>query len=164
MKQTIYSHPDAATLLAEREFNGPLELVWKAWTDADILAEWWAPLPFKAVTKSMDFRNGGRWHYYMLGPDGSQFWCMVNYSGIENLKKFNAGDYFCNEEGEINPELPGSDWLVEFSGSGNQTRVQVTVRFPRAGDKERIMEMGFQDGFRMAHENLDKWLEANAAL
>lgn len=158
MKQTTYSNPSEKTLLVEREFDGSLELVWKAWTDADILAAWWAPLPYKAITKSMDFRNGGRWHYYMLGPDGSKFWCMVNYSGIELLKQFNAGDYFCDEEGTLNTELPGSDWLVAFTNAGKSTKVTVTLTFSSQEDMEKIISMGFKEGFSMGHDNLDKWL------
>ena len=48
-----------------REFNAPIEKVWKAWTDPDILQKWWGPKPWVAVTKSMDFTVGGAWLYSM---------------------------------------------------------------------------------------------------
>ncbi len=67
-KQTTISK-DAANkkLIVVREFDAPLEQVWKAWTDKDILDKWWAPKPWKAKTKSMDFREGGAWLYSMGG-------------------------------------------------------------------------------------------------
>ncbi|MEI9910500.1 MAG: SRPBCC domain-containing protein [Bacteroidota bacterium] len=100
MKQTIYNIDPASdtTMLVEREFDATLEWVWQAWTDSELLAEWWAPLPFKAITKTMDFREGGRWHYYMLGPDGSKFWCLLNYLQIENLNGLRLKMHFAMKQ------------------------------------------------------------------
>ena len=53
-----------------REFNAPPDLVWEAWTDSEILDQWWAPKPYRAATQKMDFREGGIWLYDMLGPEG----------------------------------------------------------------------------------------------
>ncbi len=66
-KQTTISK-DAANkkLIVVREFDAPLEQVWKAWTDSNILDKWWAPKPWKAKTKSMDFREGGTWLYSLM--------------------------------------------------------------------------------------------------
>ena len=67
-KQTTISK-DAANkkLIVVREFDAPLEEVWKAWTEKDLLDQWWAPKPWKAKTKTMDFREGGIWLYSMVG-------------------------------------------------------------------------------------------------
>ena len=43
-----------------REFNADLELVWKAWTTAELLDQWWGPKPFAAKTKFMNFEVGVR--------------------------------------------------------------------------------------------------------
>ena len=50
-------------IYVKREFDAGLPLVWQAWTTAELLDQWWAPLPYKNKTKLMDFRNGGVWHY-----------------------------------------------------------------------------------------------------
>jgi uncharacterized protein YndB with AHSA1/START domain len=42
----------------KREFAANLELVWNAWTDPEILDQWWAPKPYRTQTKSFDFRVG----------------------------------------------------------------------------------------------------------
>jgi len=160
MKQTVYS-PDFAsnTMLVEREFNGKLEQVWQAWTDSELLAEWWAPQPFKAITKKMDFREGGQWHYYMLGPDGSKFWCMVNYLEIEALKRFTAEDFFCDEQGNNTNELPGMHWVNVFTSTSSGTKVNVTITYKSKEDMEKIISMGFKEGFAAAHNNLDELLK-----
>ncbi|MHB1279027.1 MAG: SRPBCC family protein, partial [Bacteroidia bacterium] len=66
----------------ERSFNAPLDLVWAAWTEPEILDQWWAPKPWRAETKSMDFRVGGRWLYCMAGPEGERHWCLFDYKTI----------------------------------------------------------------------------------
>ncbi|MDQ3073423.1 MAG: SRPBCC domain-containing protein, partial [Bacteroidota bacterium] len=50
-----------------REFAAPVEQVWNAWTNSEILDLWWAPKPWKTETKSMNFSVGGRWLYSMAG-------------------------------------------------------------------------------------------------
>src|SRR6187551_1570350 len=100
MKQTIFNQDTSNhKMLIEREFDGDLPIVWKAWTDDTILDEWWAPHPWKAVTKSMDFREGGAWLYYMQGPEGERHFCRADYLKIAALKKFEGQDSFTDEEG-----------------------------------------------------------------
>ncbi len=146
-------------MLVEREFAGTLNQVWQAWTDADLLAEWWAPLPFKAITKKMDFREGGYWHYYMLGTDGSKFWCRTDYLIIELLKRFTMRDIFCDEEGNKSGDLPGMHWETIFTSTGTGTKVSITVTFASNEDLNKIESMGFKEGFSAAHENLDRLLK-----
>ena len=49
-KETVYTK-DAANnkMSVVREFDAPLEKVWKAWTEPKLLDQWWAPKPWKAV-------------------------------------------------------------------------------------------------------------------
>ena len=160
MQKTIFTDDMTNnTMLVERDFEGSLEQVWQAWTDSKILAEWWAPLPFKAITKTMNFSEGGYWHYYMLGPDGSKFWCMLHYLQIEPLKWFTAKDSFTDEDGNKNSDLPNMHWKNTFTATSTGTKVSVTVSFASKEDMQKITEMGFKEGFAMAHENLDNLLK-----
>ena len=72
-KETIYTKDlENKKIKVTREFDAPVEKVWRAWTEKELLDQWWAPRPWKAVTQSMNFSNGGTWLYYMEGPDGSR--------------------------------------------------------------------------------------------
>ncbi|HYG14458.1 MAG TPA: SRPBCC domain-containing protein, partial [Bacteroidia bacterium] len=55
-----------------REFAAPLSQVWEAWTNSQVLDQWWAPKPWKAKTKTMNFTEGGYWLYAMVGPEGEE--------------------------------------------------------------------------------------------
>lgn len=52
---------DNNTVSITREFDAELDLVWEAWTNPEMLDQWWAPKPYETKTKNMDFRVGGSW-------------------------------------------------------------------------------------------------------
>ena len=159
--ETIYSKDlENKKITVVREFDAPVDLVWKAWTEQDLLDQWWAPRPWKAKTKSMDFREGGTWLYAMLGPGGESVWCRVYYKKINPPESFTAEDSFCDEQGNPTNELPKMQWNNEFIAEGDQTRVKVEIKFASIEDMDKIIEMGFREGFSAAHNNLDELLQS----
>jgi uncharacterized protein YndB with AHSA1/START domain len=145
-------------ILIEREFDAPVKQVWNAWTKPELLDQWWAPKPWKAETKSMDFREGGMWLYAMVGPDGTRQWCRDDYKKIVPEKTYSVIDSFCDENGNKSSDMPGMDWKNTFSASGNGTKVSVEIKFESEADMNKILEMGFEEGFTAAHGNLDELL------
>jgi uncharacterized protein YndB with AHSA1/START domain len=158
-KETVYTK-DLATkrIKVVRQFDAPVERVWKAWTESKLLDQWWAPKPWKANTKSMDFREGGSWFYYMEGPDGSRHYCRADYESVTPNKVFVGKDAFCDESGNIIPGMPRMHWKVQFSKVTDGTRVDIELTFGSEAELEKIIEMGFKEGFAAAHNNLDELL------
>lgn len=144
----------------EREFAAPLANVWAAWTQAELLDQWWAPKPWKARTKTMDFREGGHWLYAMVGPQGEQHWARADYYSVQPQKSFSLKDAFTDENGNVNSELPGSSWANTFRQTGDSTRVTVEITYQSLADLEKYIELGFREGFTAALENLDELLQA----
>ena len=138
-----------------RDFNAPIELVWKAWTTSEILDQWWAPKPWRAITKSMEFSVGGMWLYCMTGPQGEQHWSRVDFTSINPMKSFANKTTFTDEHGTINLQAPSSNWNNEFISTTNGTSVQVTLTFERIEDLNMLVEMGFEGGFNMGLQNLE---------
>lgn len=154
----VTKDPANKKVLVIREFDAPVEDVWKAWTDSSLLDQWWAPKPWKAKTKSMDFREGGFWLYCMMGPDGTQTWARVDYQTIELHKRFTAVDSFCDENGHVTERFPNMQWSNSFSSMPNGSKVEVDITFSSEADLQKIIEMGFEQGFSMALGNLDELL------
>jgi uncharacterized protein YndB with AHSA1/START domain len=158
-KETLYTQDVASNkLTVVREFDAPVDHVWKAWTDSKLLDQWWAPLPWKAKTKTMNFRDGGHWLYAMMGPAGEQMWCRVDFKNIEPGKSFVGVDYFCDESGNKNADSPLMQFTNIFSKTVEGTKVEVVINFESEADMEKIIEMGFKEGFAAAHGNLDNLL------
>lgn len=149
------------TINAKRAFAADLALVWQAWTEAAILDQWWAPKPYVTKTKFMEFKVGSYWHYAMISPEGEKHWCRADYQQIDILKSFSGLDAFCDENGKVTDSFPRSLWHNEFSQDGENTFVNITIKYSSLNDLEKIIELGFKEGFTMALGNLDQLLEAH---
>ena len=152
------------TISVKREFAAELDLVLDAWTKPELLDLWWAPKPYQTKTKSQDFREGGFWLYAMFSPEGVAHWCRADYKKIEPQKSFSALDAFCDDEGNINQDFPRSLWANSFSENDQKTTVNIVITYQELADLERIIEMGFKEGFTMALGNLDQYIEAKFKL
>lgn len=146
------------TIHIRREFNADVRLVWLAWTTAELLDQWWGPNPWKAETKTMDFREGGFWHYAMVSPEGEKHWSKANYISIEPEKSFSQKDGFCDENGIMNSAFPQN--LVEnrFSEKEGKARVDMLLTFDTLADLETTIAMGFKEGMTTDFSQLDELL------
>jgi uncharacterized protein YndB with AHSA1/START domain len=151
------------TVFITREFDAGLDLVWDAFTKAEILDQWVAPKPWTSKTKYMDFKVGGKRFYAMVSPEGQERWAIQEYTSITpktNFKMFNA---FADKD--ENPQLPGSDWDYTFSeqngpDSYRVTKVSITIYNESLARMEKMIEMGFTEGFKMSMINLENLLAA----
>src|SRR4051812_10812097 len=117
------------TVFINMEFAAELPLVWDAFTKQEILDQWYAPKPWASRTKFMDFRVGGQRFYAMVSPEGLERWAIQKYTSITpktNFKFFNA---FADKD--VNPELPGSDWDLNFSEQSGTTKVSIDRKSTR---------------------------------
>lgn len=149
----------ANKMIVKREFAAPLNNVWAAWTEPELLDQWWAPKPWKAHTKSMAFKEGGIWLYSMTGPEGEEHWVRADYKSIQLLQGWTATDSFCDSEGNINTELPQNNWKTSFTEGDSLTTVVIETTFASLEDLEKIIEMGMIEGLTMAMETLDEVLK-----
>lgn len=146
-------------IIIDREFNAELKTVWAAWTESQYLDQWWAPKPWQARTKNMDFSIGGHWLYAMVGPDGTEHWGRTNYLKITPLESYTAEDVFCDSEGVINTDFPTSFFDTEFSYKNGISLVHIEVTLSSIEHLEQYISMGFKEGFISALENLDTLFE-----
>lgn len=152
------------TIYVQREFAAGIDLVWDAWTKPALLDLWWAPKPYQTRTKTMDFREGGYWLYAMVSPENAAHWCRADYKKITPKKGFTGLDAFCDEEGNVNAEFPRSTWANVFSEGANTTTVSIKIAYESLADLEKVIQMGFREGFAMAMENLDQYIESQFRL
>jgi uncharacterized protein YndB with AHSA1/START domain len=142
----------------ERNFEAPLELVWAAWTESELLEKWWGPKPCKAETKHMDFREGGRWLYAMVLPDGQRHWGLQNFMKIIPRKSFTYRSVFCDENGNVKPGTTGSTWTNTFVENNGITMVTNDILCDSLAHLEAHVKMGFKEGFTMGLDQLEELL------
>ena len=144
------------TVQINREFAAELGLVWDAFTKQEILDQWWAPKPWSSKTKFMNFEVGGRRFYAMVSPEGQQHWSVQKYTSISPKTNFKMLNAFADEN--ENPELPGSEWDLSFTEQNGMTKVSVRIYNDSLERLEKMIEMGFKEGFTMTLNCLETLL------
>lgn len=142
----------------KRSFEAPVDLVWAAWTEADLLAQWWAPRPWKAVTKDMDFREGGRWLYAMTSPEGEKHWVLETFRNVLPQKSFSIHNAFCDEQGVPSPDALTSIWDNTFAEAERGTLVTNIIRYESEASLNAHAQMGFKEGYTMGLDQLEEVL------
>lgn len=156
MQMDFIVDKEAKTVAITREFAAELALVWDAYTKQELLDQWWAPKPWMSRTKAMDFKVGGRRFYAMVSPEGVERWSVQKYTSITpktNFKLFNA---FADKD--ETPELPGSDWDLNFSELDGTTKVSISIYNESLERLERMIELGFKEGISAQLKNLEELL------
>lgn len=148
---------DAKKIHVVREFNAPIEKVWKAFTDPSLLEKWIAPKPWTAETKIWDFTVGGIWLYAMVGTEGQKHWVYAQFTAIENGSAFSTTGRFCDGDGNPVTDGPKSYRDSKFSSlDGNRSKVDMMIAFEEESTIKMFVEGGFKEGTAMSFNNLDE--------
>jgi uncharacterized protein YndB with AHSA1/START domain len=143
------------SITVTREFDAPVEKVWKAFTASEMLDKWWGPQPWRAETKTMNFKPGGYWLYAMVSPENQRQWGRFNYLAIKQFEKIEVEDLFCDENGKVTSDLPASKGDIVFSKTKNGTRVSFKAIYKKESDVEKIIAMGFEEGISICFDQLE---------
>ncbi len=144
------------TVFINREFDADLSLVWDAHTKQEILDQWWAPKPWASKTKTMNFEVGGRRFYAMVSPEGQERWSVQKFTSISPKTNFKYLNAFADKDENL--ELPGSEWDLSISEQNGTTKVSITIFNESLDRLERMIEMGFKEGFTMTMKSLENLL------
>ena len=150
----------AKTIYITREFAADLDLVWDAFTKAEILDQWSAPKPYRARTKEMDFREGGRWLYTMVSPDSpvnATRYSLVEFIKIQPKSSFSTKNTFADEKGN---SIGNGFSLVKnsFTAGAETTTLRVEKVFNDLATLEMLATGGFIEGTAAGFSNLDEYL------
>ena len=85
---TMNIYSDGTDLVFERTFDAPRELVWKAFTDPELIPRWWGPHGTTTTVAEMDVRPGGSWRYVSRAPDRDDVTFYGKYLEVEPPKQF----------------------------------------------------------------------------
>lgn len=153
---------DNKTIIERREFVGSLDLVWEAWTNAGILDRWMAPESMRTETRTMDFREGGFWHFSIssVGGKGEKHWSRYDFQKIEPQKSISQLRAFSDSKGFVQPNTPRTRCTIVFSETSGKTLVTVTAEY-ESQEIFEFMARGHKEGIASCFNKLDKALEAS---
>ena len=149
---------DAARITIRRAFAAPRDLVWTCYTQADLLDRWYAPAPLTTETKSMEFREGGHWHFAMITPEGDRYWSRFDFDSIDPKESMVYRDGFSDADGRVSPDMPRSEATMSFEDSPEGTIVHTVVRYASPEDVDKVVGMGLKQGLEATMGKLDDLL------
>ena len=139
-------------LVLTRLIDAPREKVYKAWTDPDLLKQWFAPLPYTTPVAELDVRPGGANLIVMRDPQGTEFPNRGVYlEVVENERLVFTDAYTAGWEPSGKPFMTV---LLTFADEGGKTRYTARVRHWTAADREAHERMGFHEGWGRCADQL----------
>lgn len=145
-----------------RVVDVPRVLVWRAWTEPELLKLWFCPLPWRTIDCKIDLRPGGIFHTTMQSPDGQEFpnvGCYLEVKPNEKLVWTNA--LLPGYRPSIVTATCGSDdanfmftAMIELADHGQGTRYTATVIHADEDGCKRHAAMGFEGGWGTALDQL----------
>ncbi len=144
----------------EHVFLAKLDLLWKAFSEYQVLEKWSAPDPYTIETIRMLFEPGGAWLYAASAPNQETYYNKVSYMDIDPLHSMETMDSFCDAEGKIDRSIPVTKRVVSFNDiDGNSARLIINIDFEAEEDVAKYMDRGFQEAFVQTLNKLETVLQ-----
>jgi len=151
-----------------RVFDAPRELVWKAWTESERLAQWWGPKGFTMGVVKLDLRPNGVIHYSMRTPDGREMWGKIVYREIAAPERIVFVNSFSDAQGNLTRHPLSLTWPLEVLNtltlSKQEGKTMLTLRggpINATEEERKTFEAGFESmkqGFSGTFDQLAEYL------
>jgi uncharacterized protein YndB with AHSA1/START domain len=136
-----------------RLINAPREKVYRAWTEPELMKQWFTPRPWTTPVVETDVRPGGSNYILMRGPDGNEFPNRGVYLEVVPNEKLVFTDAYT--KAWVPSEKPFMTVVLTFEDVGGKTRYTARVHHWTAADRESHEKMGFHAGWGKATDQLE---------
>jgi len=142
----VYIRKEGLVLELSRIIPAPRRAVWRCWTEAELLKQWFCPKPWSVPEAELDLRPGGRMNTVMAGPNGERFENTGAFLEIVDGKRLTFTDAYT--EGFVPRETSFMTGYVELSDtSDGGTKLVWGARHATEADRDKHLEMGFEPGW-----------------
>ena len=137
-------------------FDAPRSLVWRCWTEAELLKQWFGPEGFTIPRCTIDLRVGGKFLLCMRSPEGRDMWLTGTYREICPVERLVKTEGMADAEGSVVGE--GQETLVTLKLE-EEGKSRTRMSLWHAGLPEGDYRKGAGEGYRQAFEKLAAMLE-----
>jgi uncharacterized protein YndB with AHSA1/START domain len=151
MPTTEYTiEPGKQELISTVVLDAPRELVFRAYSDPKLFAQWWGPRRYTNDVRKFDSRSGGEWHVVQRGADGAEY----AFRGVNHAVE--APERICQTFEYMG--VPGHVALqtATFEDLGNKTRITAQIVFQSVMDRDGMVASGMKSG---ADESMERLAE-----
>ncbi len=146
--------PSNYVLSITRTIKAPRPIVWRCWTEAELLKQWFCPKPWSVPEADIEIKAGGRMNIVMAGPNGERMENIGSYLEVAPLERLVFTDAY--SEGFMPRPTSFMTGIVELSDDGeDQTKMIWSARHSNEDDVKKHLEMGFEAGWNAAADQLN---------
>ena len=149
--------PTDREIRAERVFDAPRDKVYEAYTNPELIPQWWGPHGTTTVVDYMDMKVGGGWRFVGRDSDGNETAFRGTYRAVEPPERIEQTFEWEGLPGHISVET------AVFEDLGDKTRVITTSLFHTAEERDGMLQSGMEGGMNETYERLDALLAKQAA-
>jgi uncharacterized protein YndB with AHSA1/START domain len=157
--------PENLTLTFVAEFDADVQRVWQVWEDPRQLERWWGPPTWPATFDRHELVAGGSSRYHMTGPDGEKSRGWWKITAVDAPHRLEFDDGFAGDDGEPDDSLGlgVSHAVVTLEEHDGGSRMTTVSTFESAEQLAKMIEMGMEEGMRLAMGQIDALLAERTA-
>jgi uncharacterized protein YndB with AHSA1/START domain len=147
----IKAAPNQSTITMTREFDAPKALVYRCYTDPELIPNWWGPREYTTTVDKQETRKGGRWRYVQTQGDDVHSFNGVYHDAVEDELLIYTFEY---------EPMPGHVLLetITFEERDGKTIVTDVTSFQSVEDRDGMMAYGMEEGAKTSMERMDELL------
>lgn len=155
-KVQIFAEPGVPQIVITREFAAPRELLYRAYTDPALLAQWLGPRRLTMIVDHYDVRDGGTWRFVHRDTDGNEYGFHGVYHGTPSPEDGIVRTFeFDGAPGHVSLETLSFE---ELGDQGGRTLVRANTVFQSVEDRDGMVQSGMEEGVNEGMERLDELL------
>ena len=151
-KTMLVAEPGKLEVLVSRTFDAPRELVFRVFTDPNLIPQWWGPRYLTTTVDKMEVRAGGMWRFVQRDPSGSVYAFHGVYHEVSAPGRIVQTFEFEGTPGHV---LMETDTLEEQDGKTMLTTQSV---FQSVADRDEMLKSGMEGGQDESYERLTELL------
>jgi uncharacterized protein YndB with AHSA1/START domain len=139
-------------LTFERVMDASPDRLFRAWTEPELLKQWYCPRPWGVSSAQLDVRPGGKGVIVMVGPDGQEYPNLGVYLEVVENRRLVFTDAFVEAWAPSGKAFMVA--TITFEPMGAKTRYRAVIRHWSVEDREAHEKMGFHEGWGKAADQL----------
>ncbi|HET6449054.1 MAG TPA: SRPBCC family protein [Conexibacter sp.] len=143
--------PTDEQILIVRAFDAPRDLVYRAWTEPELVRRWWHANRGEIVSIEIDLRIGGSWRYVMVTPDGQEVAFHGKYREIVPSERLVSTEVY-----EGMPDAQAVTTVTFTEEADGRTTATLLVQHERKEHRDAHVESGMEDGLQDALDLLEQ--------
>ena len=154
--RAILTLPTDEQILITREFDAPRHLVYRAWTEPELVKRWWHANRGKVMLVEIDLRVGGRWRHVMVADEGMEVGFHGEYREIVPNERIVATEVYEGLPEGVSEEDGGTVNTVTFEDLAGRTRMTLLIQAANKVSRDAIIASGMESGLQDALDLLEQ--------